>query len=47
MVPPEARSRPIRQRIVVVLPTPLRPIRATISPLPMLRSTPVRIGVAP
>src|SRR6185312_14318211 len=39
MLPAEARRRPIRQRIVVVLPTPFRSITA--------RSMPRRTGVAP
>src|SRR5690242_1900810 len=47
MLPAEARRRPIRQRIVVVLPTPLRPITATISRSLTARSMPRRIGVAP
>ena len=33
MVPARAGVRPMMERIVVVLPMPLRPIRATISPV--------------
>ena len=47
MRPAVAGSRPIRQRMVVVLPTPLRPIRLTISPLPIAMSMPRSTGVLP
>jgi hypothetical protein len=47
MVPRQVCSRPIRQRISVDLPTPLRPITPTISPRETCMLTPCRIGVAP
>src|ERR1700759_5134744 len=47
IVPRQVCSRPIRQRIRVDLPTPLRPITPTISPREIDMLTPCRIGVAP
>src|SRR3954469_16408830 len=47
IVPRHVCSRPIRQRIRVDLPTPLRPITPTISPRETDMVTPCRIGVAP
>src|SRR3954452_12627354 len=47
IVPRQVCSRPIRHRIRVDLPTPLRPITPTISPRETDMVTPCRIGVAP
>src|ERR1700761_4138882 len=47
MLPRQVCSRPIRHRISVDFPTPLRPITPTISPRPTDMVTPCRIGVAP
>src|ERR1700679_3188725 len=47
MVPRQVSRSPIRHRISVDLPTPLRPITPTISPRPTDMLTPCRIGVAP
>src|SRR4051794_1846567 len=47
IVPRHVCSKPIRHRIRVDLPTPLRPITPTISPRETDMVTPCRIGVAP
>src|SRR5271165_377437 len=47
IAPAQTRSCPIRQRINVDLPTPLRPMTATISPTRTFKSIPCRIGELP
>jgi len=45
--PSRGGTRPSMLRISVVLPMPLRPINATVSPGPTLKSTPCRMWLAP
>ena len=47
IVPAMLSTRPMRVFIKVDLPTPLRPMTATISPLETLRSMPCSTGLPP